>query len=539
MDPQYEFDEDKLKLVCINFSDEIVGDNEFLMNEDVTVFNSSILQLKDSDDLLIASRGWYGNIRSWDGVNFIIMSLFTKDFKRKKQKILGIDIKALKDKKLKFKEFKENQKEIIPHGEKLLKGPEDPRLFYLKDDIYILINDLTEESKRHMFVGKVDLKTLEYSEPIELCESLSTRFEKNWGPFIHEDKLHMVYDINRLKVFELEDDFKCELKFDIKNEILKQFTDSFPDLHFHIRNSTNLIHIKDDEYLGLGHGVLDYKGNTDINKYLIPLFGKSKYSDSDKEYFKRFFKLYTGFFYKLDMDKQEIISMSPFFQLPNHESKQELIFFPTSISLDSDKYVNISYNVGDNRSYFLKLHLDIINVSLYNKENIEFLVNLNINLNYYIELIRNIRKLLGFSTKKKEYYKFGDVNEIFASSGKINKKKKTKNKPKKDKPKKDKPKKDKLRKNKKQTKKKNKEKKKLIYFYMKGCDWCKKFEPMWSKLKKSVKDVKYMKINGPNNEAMKDKYDVQTYPALVKIEGDSHELFSDERTLKNLKDFLK
>ena len=37
MDPQYEFDEDKLKLVCINFSDEIVGDDEFLMNEDITI----------------------------------------------------------------------------------------------------------------------------------------------------------------------------------------------------------------------------------------------------------------------------------------------------------------------------------------------------------------------------------------------------------------------------------------------------------------------------------------------------------------------
>lgn len=528
MDPQYEFDEEKLKLVCINLSDEIVGEDEFLTNESVTIFNSSILQLKKSDDLLIASRGWYGNIRSWDGVNFIIMSLFTKDFKRKKQRILGIDVKALKDKKMKFKEFKENQKEIIPHGEKLLKGPEDPRLFYLKDDIYILINDLTKDSKRHMFVGKVDLKTLKYDKPIELCESLSTRFEKNWGPFIYEDKLHMIYDINPLKVFELEDNFKCELKFNINNEILKQFTDSFPDLHFHIRNSTNLIHIKNNEYLGLGHGVLDYKGKTDINKYIIPLIGKSKYSDSDKEYFQRFFKLYTGFFYKLDMDKQEITHMSPFFQLPNHESKQELIFFPTSISLDSEKYVNISYNVGDNRSYFLKLHLDLINVSLYNKENIEFLVNLNINLNYYIELVRNIRKLLGFSTKKKEYYKFGNVNEIFASSGKINKKKKTKNK-----------KRDKIRKNKKKTQKKGTEKKKLIYFHMKGCDWCKKFEPLWSKLKKNIKNVKYMKVNGPKNEEMKDKYGVKTYPTLVKIEGDSHELFSDERTLKNLKDFLK
>ena len=51
----------------------------------------------------------------------------------------------------------------------------------MNGEIYILINDLTEESKRHMFAGKVDLKTLEYSKPIEICESLSTRFEKELG----------------------------------------------------------------------------------------------------------------------------------------------------------------------------------------------------------------------------------------------------------------------------------------------------------------------------------------------------------------------
>ena len=42
--------------------------------------------------------------------------------------------------------------------------------------------------------------------------------------------------------------------------------------------------------------------------------------------------------------KKEITEISPFFQLPNYESKQELIFFPTSIYLDDKKYVNISYN---------------------------------------------------------------------------------------------------------------------------------------------------------------------------------------------------
>jgi len=37
---------------------------------------------------------------------------------------------------------------------------------------------------------------------------------------------------------------------------------------------------------------------------------------------------------------------------------------------------------------------------------------------------------------------------------------------------------------------------------------------------------------------MRDKYKVQTYPTLIKIENSKHVLFENERTLKNLKDFL-
>ena len=108
----------------------------------------------------------------------------------------------------------------------------------------------------------------------------------------------MLYDINPLKIYELEDDFECKLKFSVNNEILKKLTETYPELHFHIRNSTNLIPLNSKEYLGLGHGVLDYKNKTDINDYLIPLIEDSEYSDTDKEYFKRFYKLYTGFFLK-------------------------------------------------------------------------------------------------------------------------------------------------------------------------------------------------------------------------------------------------
>ena len=118
------------------------------------------------------------------------------------------------------------------------------------------------------------------------------------------------------------------------------------------------------------------------------------------------------------MNSKEITEISPFFQLPNFESKQELIFFPMSLHRDEKNFINVSYNVGDNRSYYLKLHLDIINLSLYKKENIDFQVNHNINLNYYQELIRNVRKLLGLSLKKADYYKFKDSGKASINKSK-------------------------------------------------------------------------------------------------------------------------
>jgi len=282
-----------------------------------------------------------------------------------------------------------------------------------------------------MFVSKVNLDKLEYDiNKDNLCEELSTKFEKNWGTFIHNKKLHMLYDINPLKILEVNDDFKCKIVCNINDKVLKKIQESYPELNFHIRNSTNLVDLGSGKYLGMGHGVLDYKGDSNLNKYFIPAIDKSKYSNDDKVYFKKFFKLYTAFFFILDMKEKEITELSPFFQLPNYESKQELILFPTSIYLDKDNYVNISYSVGDNRSYFVKLHLDIIKISLYDKNNIDFQVNHNINPNYYVELIRNIRKLMGYNVLKKDYYKFKDVNKTLSSRG-SKKKKKSKKKSKK------------------------------------------------------------------------------------------------------------
>lgn len=443
----YNFKEDQLKMRCINLTEEIKRGEVLLNYDEITVFNSAILPIKGTTNFLVATRGWYGNIRSWDGINFVILSIFNKDMRKIRQNILDVDKKILnenivKRKVLKFKEFKLDKFVIHEDRAGRLGGPEDPRLFYHNGDIYIMVNQLNRSSKysnppRHMFVSKINLDTLEYKnrwdksnddkekhKKTPLCEKLSTSFEKNWGSFTYKNKLHMLYDINPLKIYTVDKDFKCKMICNIEDKILKRIDESYPDLKFHLRNSTNLVKLDGNKYLGLGHAVLDYKGNIDINKYFIPSFDKSKYSKDDKAYFKKFFKLYTAFFYVLDMNKKDIINLSPFFQLPNYESKQELIFFPCSIFIDKKDFVNISYSVGDNRSYFVKLHLNIIKISLYDKKNIDFQVNHNINPNYYLELIRSIRKLMGYSISKKEYYKFKDVDRTLKTGKKTLKKKK-------------------------------------------------------------------------------------------------------------------
>ena len=76
----------------------------------------------------------------------------------------------------------------------------------------------------------------------------------------------MLYDINPLKIMEVKPNFECKMVVNKTDALMSKLDESFGDLHFHMRNSTNLIKMGSD-YLGLGHAVLDYKNNSDINKF--------------------------------------------------------------------------------------------------------------------------------------------------------------------------------------------------------------------------------------------------------------------------------
>ena len=66
---------------------------------------------------------------------------------------------------------------------------------------------------------------------------------------------------------------------------------------------------------------------------------------------------------------------------------------------DNKGFLNISYSLGDNRSYVCKLHSKVVKTSLYDKNNINMHMNYNINTNYYLELLRTLRILNKLSPK--------------------------------------------------------------------------------------------------------------------------------------------
>ena len=389
-----ELKESELKMYITDITKEIKRDNTFLNHKDIVIFNSSLLLI--NKHYLVASRGWYGNVRSWDGYNFTILTVMNKKFKKVRQNILDIDPEIIKQ-KLKFKTYK---KKIAIHEKQVLAGPEDPRLFAYKGDIYLLFNELyykSDDSKkpRFMHTAKIDLETLTYSDKEILCKLHNTAFEKNWGPLIYKKQLYMLYDINPLKVLKVHDNKTCSVYINHNDVLIRKIEKSFgSDLQFHMRNSTNLIPFG-NKLLGMGHAVLDYKDNITINKFLIPSIDQSNYSRKDKEYFKKLYKLYLGFFYILDMKKKEITKLSPFFQLPKKGSKEELIFFPTSINqIESD--IVISYSIGDNSSFIFKINKEIVSMSLYDKKKIEMNKNYGINVRFIQELITNMRNMYNY-----------------------------------------------------------------------------------------------------------------------------------------------
>tara|TARA_Y100000389_G_scaffold196733_1_gene230154 strand:- start:321 stop:824 length:504 start_codon:yes stop_codon:yes gene_type:complete len=74
----------------------------------------------------------------------------------------------------------------------------------------------------------------------------------------------------------------------------------------------------------------------------------------------------------------------------------------------------------------------------------------------------------------------------------------------------------------------------LLYFYMEGCGYCKKFNPIWEELTNSIQDIKLTKINGPKNKELAQKYSVRGYPTIILIKGKYKIVYQGPRDIESI-----
>ena len=60
-------------------------------------------------------------LRSWDGINFVVLTVFNRNYKKVKQNIIDVDLIFLEEHTLKFKEFKNR---IVNRQKQASDGPE-------------------------------------------------------------------------------------------------------------------------------------------------------------------------------------------------------------------------------------------------------------------------------------------------------------------------------------------------------------------------------------------------------------------------------
>jgi hypothetical protein len=126
---------------------------------------------------------------------------------------------------------------------------EDPRLIDVKDKIFILFNI----KNPNVYLGRyMCISEYDNFNPIVLriIDMPFNHMEKNWSPFVKNNKLYFVYNYDPLII--LHYDFN---PYGICDIVFKQNNISLPidTGQTYLRGGTNLVHYKNDYYISLCH----------------------------------------------------------------------------------------------------------------------------------------------------------------------------------------------------------------------------------------------------------------------------------------------
>ena len=129
-------------------------------------------------------------------------------------------------------------------------GSEDPRLISIKGKVYVIFTCVFHY--QHLNRG-IAITNFEEFNPVflKIRNDHFNSIEKNWAPFVKNDELYFVYNYDPLIIlkYDFNSDGFCDVIFK-QNNIELPINTNEPN---HLRGGCNLIHYKDDLYIGGCH----------------------------------------------------------------------------------------------------------------------------------------------------------------------------------------------------------------------------------------------------------------------------------------------
>jgi len=126
---------------------------------------------------------------------------------------------------------------------------EDPRIFILNETVYVIFICLSPYENQNRCIG---ITKFDEWEPVFLqIEDMDKNMvEKNWAPFVKDDKIYFVYNYDPLIIihYDLNKDGICRVVYTQDNCTLP-----FNTSETLLRGGSNLIHYRDGYYIGGCH----------------------------------------------------------------------------------------------------------------------------------------------------------------------------------------------------------------------------------------------------------------------------------------------
>ena len=207
---------------------------------------------------------------------------------------------------------------------------EDPKLCLINNKIFIIFNILNTET----WGRTICISDYENFYPIRLSikDEKINNIEKNWTPFVKDNKLFFIYSYDPLIV--LSYDFNSE---GVCNIIYKENNVTIPFDFKYIRGSSNLIQLCDEYYIGFVHSTI-FTNRLNIGGYKYPY--------------------YFPFLILLDTQKWKIVYLSNPLLDANvyNENDWHCVNYPTSINyIQGDEYI-VTFNINQNNALKYKLN---------------------------------------------------------------------------------------------------------------------------------------------------------------------------------------